>query len=568
MKTFDELLREGYFLQHQRRLEEAASVYRELARRHPNDARLANLLALVRADQGRWEESLSQAEKAVRLDPANAAYHVQRALALNGRGRRGEAVEALARGCELDPEVPRGLSLLIQYATSVGDWHDFDRRVAELVALVRSGRGVVEALSLFSVCDDPADHLACARALLNETQANFRSLVPAVPFTHDRRRRREKIRVGYLSADFRAHAVANLVVELIELHDRSRFEVVGISIGPDDRGAKRKRLKAGFDRFIDALDWPLPQFADRLRGVELDVLVDLMGHTEFNQIGFLASRPAPIQANFLGFPGTTGADFIDYILVDSFIVPPGHAPFFSEKLVHLPDSYQPNDRKRAIAERTPSRAECGLPEGVFVFCCFNRTEKITPHVFEVWMRILGAVPGSVLWLFRTGDTAESNLRREAEARGVDPGRLVFAPPLPAAEHLARYRLVDLVLDTLPYNLHTSASDALWAGVPIVTCAGKSFPARVAGSLLHATGLPELVVHSLADYETLAVKLARDPAQLRLYRERIVANRDRSPLFDTPRYCAHIEKAYETMMDIWRSGEKPRSFAIEPIGSPA
>ena len=271
--------------------------------------------------------------------------------------------------------------------------------------------------------------------------------------------------------------------------------------------------------------------------------------------------------SYLGFPGTTGAGFIDYVIADEIVLPFDQQPFYTEKIVHLPDCYQVNDSKRQIAARMPTRGACGLPEQGFVFCSFNNNYKITPPVFDRWMRLLDKVEGSVLWLLRDNASAEKNLRREAVARGIAPERLVFADRLPLAEHLARHRLADLFLDTLPVNAHTTASDALWAGLPVLTCPGKSFAARVAASLLHAVGLPELVTNSLEEYEALALKLARDRSLLVRYRKRLEKNRAKAPLFDTDRFRQHLEQAYLTMLDIERRGEPPRSFSVDGIKPP-
>ena len=336
--------------------------------------------------------------------------------------------------------------------------------------------------------------------------------------------RNEKIKVAYLSSDFRLHPLSFLMAELFELHDRSQFEVIGVSFGPDDRSDMRSRLVAAFDQFIDVRTKSDQEVARLLNDLRIDIAVDLNGHTQGARSGILAFRPAPIQVSYLGFPGTTGADFIDYIIADAIVLPFDEQPYYTENIVHLPDCYQVNDRKRTIASRTPTREELGLPAQGFVFCCFNNNWKITPAVFDVWMRLLKAVEGSVLWLFRDNRDAETNLRKEAAARGIDPTRLVFADRLPLDDHLARHRLADLFLDTLPYNAHTTASDALWAGLPVLTCRGKTFAGRVAASLLTAVGLPELLTDSLEEYEALALRLATDPLLRSGLRERLRKNR--------------------------------------------
>ena len=301
--------------------------------------------------------------------------------------------------------------------------------------------------------------------------------------------------------------------------------------------------------------------AEQIRELGIDIAIDLKGYTTDTRPGILAPRPAPVQVNYLGYPGTLGVDFVDYILVDPFIVPLDQQPHFTEKLVQLPDCYQVNDTKRAVAEVPPSRASCGLPEDGFVFCCFNQNYKITPTVFDVWMQLLRSVPGSTLWLLRGNEVAERNLRQEAQARDIEPDRLVFAPRLQLQDHLARHTNADLFLDTLPYNAHTTASDALWVGLPVLTCVGRAFPGRVAGSLLHALGLPELITNSLEDYEALALRLVGDPEYLSTIRAKLARNRDTAPLFDTNRFRLNMEAAYAEMWQTWQSGRPPRAIAV-------
>ena len=409
----------------------------------------------------------------------------------------------------------------------------------------------------------PALHLRCARSSIRD-----QIRVPPQPKATGPAWRNRRIKVAYLSADFRRHATAYLIAELIERHDRERFEVIGVSFGPDDNSDMRARLVGAFDRFVDVTRSSDEEAAQLIASARVDIAVDLMGHTQYSRPRILAFRPAPVQASYLGFPGTTGADFIDYIIADPIVAPFDRQPYFTEKIVHLPDCYQVNDTTRRIAPRMPTREEFGLPAESFVFCCFNTSWKIAPAVFDVWMRLLEAIPGSVLWLLRDSPDAESNLRREAAARGTDPARLVFAGRVAPDEHLARHRLADLFLDTLPYNAHTTASDALWAGLPLVTCCGATFAARVAASLLKAVGLPELVTDSLADYETLALRLARDDSLRRRFRARLEQNRLTCPLFDAERFRQHLEAAYQTMWGLWQRGESPRSFSVEPLEATA
>jgi predicted O-linked N-acetylglucosamine transferase (SPINDLY family) len=368
-----------------------------------------------------------------------------------------------------------------------------------------------------------------------------------------------KIRLAYLSADFKEHATAYLAAELFERHDRSRFQVLGLSSGPDDGSAMRARLVKAFDQFLDVRLMASQDVAETVAGLGVDILVDLNGHTYGSRSDILAWRPAGVQVSFLGYPGSLGADFVDYVIADGTVLPPDRQIFYDEKIVRLPGSYQVSGQ-RAVGS-LPRRADCGLPETGFVFCCFNNSWKISAGFFDIWMNLLAAVPGSVLWLIGSNEGANVNLRRAAVARGIDPARLIFAPRLAQSDHIARHHLVDLVLDTLPYNAHTTASDALWMGVPVVTCMGKSFAGLVGASLLKAAGLPELATETPMEYETMALRLAMEPGLMQAFRARLSNSRD-SALFDTARFCRNIETAYTIMMDIARAGKCPQGFAVE------
>jgi predicted O-linked N-acetylglucosamine transferase (SPINDLY family) len=370
------------------------------------------------------------------------------------------------------------------------------------------------------------------------------------------------IRVGYLSADFHEHATAALISELFELHDRSQFEIIGISCGRDDGSAARQRLIAAFDEFIDISDMDDAVAALWIETMRIDILVDLKGYTSGTRSSLLSLRPAPITVSYLGFPGTMGCDAVDYILADSIVLPFADQQYYSEKIVHLPGCYQVNDSKMEISSSTMSRVGQGLPEQGIVFCCLNAHHKITAPVFETWMRLLKAVQGSVLWLYVSNPEAQQNLRLTAEALGVEPSRIIFAPPLSHAEHVARYRLADIFLDTTPYNAHTTASDALRMGVPLVTLRGTTFASRVAASLLAAIGVPELVGETLVEYEAIALRLATNPTALMAMREKIKHGVIHGSLFDTPRFARHIEAAYKEMYRLALAGEVPRHFAVE------
>jgi predicted O-linked N-acetylglucosamine transferase (SPINDLY family) len=404
--------------------------------------------------------------------------------------------------------------------------------------------------------DDAGAQLACAKSLVAlHYPANKHPLWTGKVYPHDR------IRVAYLSADFHEHAVAFLIAGLLEQHDHERFEVSGIVFGPDVKGPMRARIEATFDRLVDVRKKTDAEVARMLCEMEIDIAIDLMGYTNWSRTGIFALRPVPVQVNYLGYPGTMGADYMDYIIADRFVIPEAQRPHYAEDVVYLPGSLQANDGKRRIAEATPSRTTVGLPPEGFVFCSFNNSYKLTPDVFSIWMRLLQRVPGSVLWLVAGNPSVAENLRQEARDRGVAPSRLVFASRLRYEEYLAQYRLADLFLDTLPYSGGATVSDALWAGLPVVTCPGGAFSARIGGSLLHAVGMPEMISDSLAEYESLALQLATDPPRLAAVRQKLAGNRDRCPLFDTDRFRRNIEAAYVTMWEKYQRGERPSSFVV-------
>ena len=416
-----------------------------------------------------------------------------------------------------------------------------------------------DAFRFLGYSSDAALQLACARRYIEDAVP---TRIPQL-WTGETWRN-EKIRIAYVACGFHSHPTAYLTAELIEIHDRSRFEIIGVSLGPDDGSEIRARLIRGFDQFHDVRLKTDRQVAQLLHDLRIDIVVDRSGYTTNARPAIFAARPAPIQVNYIGFPGTLGAKFYDYILADATVLPFDRQPFYTERIVHLPNCYLVNDTKRTVAVRTPTRSEAGLAEEGFVFCCFNNTYKFTPPVFDMWMRLLAQVEGSMLWLYCDRVSAEANLRREAAARGIDPSRLIFAKRVPIEEHLARYRLADLFLDTLTYNAHTTAADALWMGLPLVTCLGQSFAGRVAASLLRAIGLPNLVTNNLEEYEKLALRIAREPAMLQELRELLQRNRVSYPLFDADLYRRNIESAYIRMWEAWQRGEFPSSFAVEPL----
>jgi predicted O-linked N-acetylglucosamine transferase (SPINDLY family) len=551
----------GCALQAQGRLEEAVAAYRQAVALKPAYAEAYNNLGLARQEQGRLEEAVAAYRQAVRLRPGYPEAHNNLGTALQVQGKVEEAVAAYREALALKPAYAEAESQLMHQLQHLCDWSQLEELFEHQKQLLRATPPAIgPPFTFLSIPSTPADQLACARNWTMNIFHPYAQQHEGMGF-HFARASRPRLRIGYLSADFHQHATAYLIAELFELHDRSRVEVCAYSYGPDDGSEMRRRLVRACDRFEDVTTAAYQEAARRIYDDGIDILVDLKGYTKSARTQVVALRPAPIQVNYLGYPGTMGADFIDYIITDRFITPPGQEPFFSEQFVYLPDCYQINDRKRKIVDQTPARTECGLSQDGFVFCCFNNTYKITPAVFGVWMRLLQVVPGSLLWLLEFSRGAAANLRREASARGVNPERLVFAPLIPIEQHLARLRLADLFLDTLPYNAHTTTSDALWAGLPVLTCAGETFASRIAGSLLTAIGLPELITYSLEEYEARALYLARNPAELACLRERLAKNRLTAPLFDSERFTRHLECAYQMIWDIYMRGETPRRIEV-------
>ncbi len=558
----------GYLKAQQRQYEEAITLLNKALRQNPNDltARAHHAHALMAAgrldealagfdrllavqpdnfeaqfnrgailsQQSRFEEALAALNAAMALRPNAAAVYHNRGAVLVNLERYREAIDSYDRALELDPGYVPARANRVMVALNLCDWDRVARMPAGEIA------ATAPPLALLGYSDDKALQLQCATgAVMALVPAPLPALWRGEKYRHDR------IRLAYISADFREHAVAFQVAPLIERHDRTRFQVIGISIGGGDDSPIRARLMKGFDRFHDFAALNSDEIARRLRDMEIDIAVDLSGHTGQARLQIFAHRFAPVQAGWLGYPGTSGASFIDYLIADPIVAPLEDQPFFAEKLVHLPHSYFPTDPAREIGA-VPSRQACGLPEDGFVFCAFNNHWKITRPVFEAWMRLLAAVPGSVLWLKQPAADARANLEREAANRGIDPARLVYAENAPLEIHLARHANADLFLDTLPYNAHATAADALGAGLPVLTCRGRAFAGRVAASLLQAVGLPELVTHSLEDYELRALELARDPHQLQAVKQKLGQNLPAAPLFDADGFRRDIEEAFIAM----------------------
>ena len=544
---------------------------------------------------GCWAAAIESYDAAIALDPTHAAAHSNRGVVLSQLRQFDAALESFDRAIALKPDganvfFNRGNTLkdLKEYAASVAsydramalgsdavglygsrrhakmqicDWHDHETETRELTARIGRHEPASPPFHVLITSDSARlQRLASEIWVRTECPSNELTAI-AKPSL------RSTIRIGYFSADFHDHATLYLMAQLFEEHDRSRFDVTVFSFGPDREDAMRSRLKSACRDFHDVRHQSDAEIAMLVRSLQIDIAVDLKGLTQFSRPDIFARRAAPIQISYLGYPGTMGAEYMDYLVADRTLIPPGQEPRYREKIIFMPHSYQVNDATRSIADVVFSRGELGLPQSGFVFCCFNNNFKITPDTFDVWMRILRRVEGSVLWLYRDNSIAVDNLRQEAARRGVDPGRLVFASLMPLPEHLARHRAADLFLDTLPYNAHTTASDALWAGVPVLTCTGEAFASRVAASLLTALRMPELIVSSVDAYEALAVELATDPRALSELKSKLARHRLTTPLFDGRLFTRHLEAGYREAYARYQADLPPEHIFI-PAQLPA
>jgi predicted O-linked N-acetylglucosamine transferase (SPINDLY family) len=526
-----------------------------------------------------YQAALASFDRALALRPDYAEACVNRGNTLLALKQYQGALAAFDRALILRPdsEYLRGSRLHVK--SFLCDWEDWERDARQLEAAIGRGEQAALPFAMLAVSDSPAIQKQAAEIHVRDQYPGPPVEIPARHPTHSR------LRIGYFSADYYDHATSYLMAELLERHDRTRFEIVGFSFGPPAQDEMGRRVSAAMDRFIDAGTMTDREIAHLARELEVDIAVDLKGFTKQARPGIFAQRAAPIQVSYLGYPGTMAAPFIDYLIADPTVIPESAQPFYSERIVYLPDTYQANDSQRGcpVAESgcpifatdssslrwdptETTRAAEHLPESAFVFCCFNTTYKITPSVFDLWMRILAQVPASVLWLLEDNPLSATNLRKEAARRGIASERLVFARPLPLAQHLARLKLADLYLDTFPYNAHTTASDALFVALPVLTRSGESFASRVAASLLRALSLPEadlseLIATTPAEYERLAIELALHPERLRHLRERLAHNGLTAPLFDTAAFTRHIEAAYTAMHARYLAGLPPATIYI-------
>jgi predicted O-linked N-acetylglucosamine transferase (SPINDLY family) len=502
------------------------------------------------------EEALADLNRALSIVTDNFRGLFMRGRVLTNLQRYRDAGADFERALLLRPEHPYLQGSILECKLNCCDWRTIEQERAALGAAVCAGQRVTRPIVNIIVSDSPEIQLQCAKLWIQNEFAT----TPA-PLWSGERYQHGRVRVGYLAPEFGYNPVATQMAGVFENHDKSRFEIALFPFGRAYGSEMRSRIESACERIIDIHTMSDGEAARHLRSMEIDILVDFAGLSGSNRTGVLALRPAPIQVSYL-FPGTTGADFIDYFIADRVVIPESHRRHYSENVVYLPDTFMPNDSKRPIGTRKPTRSELGLPADGFVFCCFNNSFKYTPEMFDVWMRLLRSVEKSVLWLPQFNEAVVENLRKEAEQRGVSAERLLFARFVASpAEHLARLQVADLFLDTLPYNAHATACDALWVGLPVVTCIGSTFAGRVAASLVRAVGLTDLVTRTLEEYEALALRLATDRSLLADVKATLARNRSSYPLFDTARLTRNLEAAYDTMWQRSQSAQKPMAFDV-------
>ena len=524
----------------------------------PNSFDALSSLAVVFSLKRDYGQSMDYFKKAYATGRADDKFFINYASVCVELNQPVEACKAFLKSAEIDPSKNGALGRALHQKMLMADWSGIKELNDEIVKRLHQNQDVVDPFGYMGFSDSESDlHLAGTLYLDKK-----HSPLPA-GFSLKKYPRHKKIKIAYVSGEFREHANGSLMTGLIECHDKEKFEVIGLDNGHGDDGNLRRRLIASFDEFIDIRGIGDFDLAEQLRAKEVDILFNLNGFFGAHRTGLFANRAAPIQINFLGCPGTMGVDYMDYLIADNIVIPKTSYQHYSEKIISLPHSYQINDSKRPELKRTITRKECGLPEDVFVFCCFNNIYKITPETFKRWMGVLKRVPHSVMWFYYNYPEAPENLKREAQSLGVDSSRLIFSPYIKMAEHIERNILADLFLDSLPYNAHTTASDALWANVPVLTLQGKSFAGRVAASLLHAIEMPELITYHEQEFEDRAVDLATHPEKLSALKVKLSKNRLTTPLFDTKLYTKHFEAALIEAYERYQSDLPPAHIQVKP-----
>ena len=546
----------GVTLKEQGKLEEALEAYNKALALKPDYADAYNNMGNALKEQGKLEEALEAYNKALSLKPDYADAYNNMGNAFAELGKLEETIEAYNKALSLKPDYESARAAKLLHLAQICDWDNIAEDIALIPELGTSERHI-SPFALLTLEDAPTRHLT-----RSAVYAKFKYLQEALPLPAVPTKKPKRIRIGYFSADFKEHPVAHLIAKVFELHNRDRFEVFGYSLHSNKHSKMRQRLVKSFDRFLDVQGMSDKDVALQARQDGIDIAIDLNGYTLNSRTGIFSYRAAPIQINYLGYPGSLGADFIDYIIADQHLIPPKNQKYFSEKQIYLPDTYIPTDNTLPFSSEPSSRSDLGLPDSGFVFCAINNTYKINKPMFDIWMRLLQTLSGSVLWLFESNKIAKANLIKEAKKRGVTSDRLVFAKIVSHEKYLSQFRQADLFLDTSPYNSGATASNALWAGLPVITKIGQSYTARMAGSMLNAVGLPELITETEQDYEALILKLATNSDKLADIKKKLARNRLVKPLFDTEQYTKHLEDGYQQAYQNYFDGKPPQTIIVQ------
>ncbi len=553
----DAYTEQGNALNELKKFEEAINSFDKAININPNITRAYHNKGFILHELGNLELAIENYNKAIKLDPNFVPSHNNKGFAFHQLKKFSESLKSYEKAFEINPNFNFLLGKIIHSKRYFCNWESHEKNLIDLENKLKENRPACLPFATLSLYDSPLLQQKSAKIFIKETfshKKNYNSIFKT--------QKNKKIRVGYYSSDFYNHAMSFLLAKMFELHDKSKFEIIAFYFGPKKNDQMNKRIKNAFTEFIEVNSKTDKEIAELSKKLNIDIAVDLMCYTTNARIGIFSERCAPIQINYLGYPGTSGTDFIDYIIADKILIPKENQKFYSEKIIYLPNTYQVRDSTQKISSQIYKRKDFGLPEKKFVFCCFNQNYKITPDVYDIWMRLLKKIDGSVLWLIKNSKEGADNLKKEAHKRGVDPNRIIFAEKISQPDHLARHKLADLFIDTFPYTAHTTCSDSLWSGLPVITRIGKSFASRVGASVLSAIGLEELITKTEKEYEDLITQFATKPEFLNKIKKKLEKNKNKEPLFNTKLFTSHIEKAYIKIYNNYQSDLSVKNIEIK------
>jgi len=548
---------QGNALNELKKLEEAIKSYDNAIKINPKYADAYYNKGLVLHELKKLESAVENYDKAIKINPKHIMSHNNKGFALQQLKKVDASLKSYNEAYKINPNFNFLFGKLIHTKNKLCNWETFDKEINSLKEKLNTNKIASLPFSILSLYDSPLLQKKTSEMYIKETFPEKNILKPIT-----KNLKNKKIRLGYYSGDFYNHAMSYLLAKLFELHDKSKFEIIAFSFSPERNDEMSKRISSAFDRFIKVNFKTDKEIAELSRELKIDIAIDLMCFTTNSRTGIFSEKCAPIQINYLGYPGTSGASFIDYIIADKTLIPKENQKYYSEKIIYLPNTYQVRDSTQKISNKIFTKDELNLPKNSFVFCCFNQNYKITPSVFDIWMRLLKKVEKSVLWLIKDNDVAAYNLKKEAEKRGIRSDRIIFAEHIPISEHLARHKVADLFVDTFPYTAHTTCSDALWSGLPVITRMGQSLASRVAGSLLNAINLKELITKTEKEYENLILKLSKNPKKLKEIKNKLKKNRLKEPLFDSKLYTKKIEHAYKKIYERYKSNLPLKNIEIK------